>query len=186
LLHAAVLFFFSVNLAPSPIQPPSIVVYFDSAKPNAPPITTIHPKPQKILTSPSEQKIAIPIQPEITATQETPVNPELPADTSQSTLAKTEKIENISSLTRIPGPLKKIEATYPVSERRAGIQSYVLAEVIINPQGVVQEVNILKSGGKAFDSTVIDALKKTVFTPGYIGDNAVSVRISIPFRFSLN
>ena len=51
--------------------------------------------------------------------------------------------------------------------------------------GKVTEVNILKSGGKAFDSAVIETLKKSEFTPGYIGNNAVPVRISIPFRFNL-
>jgi protein TonB len=186
LLHAAVLFLFNVNLAPSPTRPPAIIVNFASTKSNTPPIKPIRQKSQKILTSPLAQKIEIPVQPEIATTQETPIKAEVPADSPQSTLPKTEKIENISSLTRIPGPLKKIDAAYPASERRAGIQSYVLAEVIINPQGIVQEVNILKSGGNAFDTAVINALKKTVFTPGYIGDNAVPVRISIPFRFSLN
>jgi TonB family protein len=62
----------------------------------------------------------------------------------------------------------------------------VLAEIIINTQGIVQDVKILKSGGSAFDTSVINSLKKTVFTPGYIGEKAVPVRISIPFRFNLN
>ncbi len=186
LTHAAALLYINVKL-PSPLTPPrQLDVFLDAVKPSSHPRTTVHPNSQNVLTKPQEQNAEIPVQPFIATTQDTRVNSEVPVISPQSAVSKTEKIESISSLTRIPTPMRKIQAAYPASERRAGIQSYVLAEVIINAQGIVQDVHILKSGGSAFDTSVIDSLNKTVFTPGYIGDNAVSVRILIPFRFNLN
>jgi TonB family protein len=82
--------------------------------------------------------------------------------------------------------LRKIEPLYPASERRAGIQASVLAEVTIDMQGHVQDVKIITSAGAAFDAAVIEALRKSSFTPGYISDIAVPVRFQVPFRFNLN
>jgi protein TonB len=197
LMHAVVLFYINVKL-PSYKQPRLIEVIFEPSKASPPKTIINRPKTQSVLAIPSEIKPEMPIQPDVMPTQEVPVIPQVmaiaeapdnsnsPAVSTQSTLPQPEKIETIANLTRIPSPLRKIEAAYPASERRAGIQSYVLAEIIINTQGIVQDVKILKSGGSAFDTSVINSLKKTVFTPGYIGEKAVPVRISIPFRFNLN
>jgi TonB family protein len=168
------------------MQAQTVSVYF--AQPAASVQPKTHTTAPRLLTKPAEVNAEKPVQPAI----ETPSPPspsaleESAVVPPQSNLPTPQKIERISSLTRVPGPLKKIEAAYPAAERRAGMQAYVLAEVIIDAHGTVQDVHILKSGGNAFDTAVIEALKKSAFTPGYIGDNAVSVRIAIPFRFNLN
>lgn len=184
-LHGVVLAFLKPS-PPSVMQPQTVNVYLDKSSPSERPQT--HTTAPRLLTKPAEVNAEKPVQTVI----ETP-SPPSPAAVEesavvppQSNLPAPQKIESISSLTRVPGPLKKIEAAYPAAERRAGMQAYVLAEVIIDAHGIVQDVHILKSGGNAFDAAVIEALKKSAFTPGYIGDNAVSVRISIPFRFNLN
>ncbi len=61
----------------------------------------------------------------------------------------------------------------------------MLAEVTIDNKGSVVEVKIMKSAGNAFDTAVTEALKKSVFMPGYIGKEAVAVRVLVPFRFNL-
>lgn len=66
------------------------------------------------------------------------------------------------------------------------MQANVLAEIAIDAEGNIQEVRIVKSAGAAFDAAVVEALKKSLFTPGYIGDKAVPVRFQVPFRFNLN
>jgi len=191
LFHSLVLFLFHIRPSNSKSIPQRILdVSFEVSTSNSPPPPDKPAKPAKparIIAAPSVPSATVTSPPIIeTTTQVTPVTTAPPVEASQSVPTPTEKIESISSLTRIPGPLRKIEATYPASERRAGIQAYVLAEVVIDAQGKVQNVRIIKSGGKAFDTTVIDALNNSAFSPGYIGDKAVSVRISIPFRFSLN
>jgi len=187
-VHVVVLVFFDIRpTAPATIQPRVIDISFEESKSVSPPLPDKHIKHQLIVQAPSEPPVTNPIPPIIeTTAPATPVSAESPVEVAQSSSTQPEKIESISSLTRIPGPLRKIEAAYPSSERRAGNQAYVLAEVVIDAQGKVQNVQILKSGGKAFDKAVIEALNKSEFSPGYIGDKAVPVRISIPFRFNLN
>jgi TonB family protein len=95
-------------------------------------------------------------------------------------------IQPLHRLTRPPAFLRQIEAVYPISERRAGVQANVLAEVTIDSQGRVLHVRIVKSGGAQFDKAVLEALSKSAFVPGYIGALPVAVRFQIPFRFNLN
>ena len=94
-------------------------------------------------------------------------------------------IQPLSKLTRPPAFLRKIEPLYPGAEQRAGSQAYVLAEVTIDDKGNVLEVKIAKSAGVHFDNAVIDALRKSIFVPGYIDKEAVAVRVLVPFRFNL-
>ena len=187
-LHGLILFYFHLKPSnPDNLHQRILDISLEASASNPPPLPEKHPKPPRNIPEPSITPVSNTNIPVIaTATQATPVNTAPPVAAPQNVSPPAEKIESISSLTRIPGPLRKIEAAYPPSERRAGIQSYVLAEVVIDAQGKVQNVNIIKSGGKAFDITVIDALNHSAFSPGYIGDKAVSVRIVIPFRFNLN
>lgn len=94
-------------------------------------------------------------------------------------------LQPLSKLTRQPAFLQKIEPVYPGSEQRAGSQAQVIAEVTIDENGKVQRVKIVKSAGIHFDNAVIEALNKSMFTPGYINREAVAVRVLVPFRFNL-
>lgn len=121
----------------------------------------------------------------------TTATPEQTTSDKQAIISATETrqsspdVQPLSKLTRPPAFLRKIEPVYPRSEQRAGSQAYVLAEVTIDDKGKVLEVKIAKSAGMHFDNAVIEALNKSVFVPGYIGKEAVAVRVLVPFRFNL-
>lgn len=138
-----------------------------------PAVTPVPPSPQTAQMSPEAPP------------QVSPPSPP-PETTTQINSPQPEEIQPLFRLTRQPKPLGKIEPAYPASERRAGIQANVVAEVTIDARGEVQDVRILKSAGSAFDTAVIEALRKSTFSPGYIGDKAVPVRFQVPFRFNLN
>lgn len=127
-----------------------------------PPVNSV-PEESKMATAPNEQTSNV------------------STETKQVSLT----IQPLSKLTRPPAFLRKIEPVYPGAEQRAGSQAYVLAEVTIDDKGNVLEVKIAKSAGVHFDSAVIDALRKSIFVPGYIDKEAVAVRVLVPFRFNL-
>lgn len=137
----------------------------------APPTVTSNTTAETIQNSP-EQTEQIVTQPPI---------PSATTGTSQASL----NIQPLSKLSRPPSFLSKIEPIYPRAEQRAGSQAYVLAEVTIDEQGAIVEVKIVKSAGIAFDNAVKEALQKSTFVPGYMGQNAVAVRVMVPFRFNL-
>ncbi len=195
-LHVFVLF--ALNISPSvgtSSDKMIIDVSLEAAPANSPvvqPKNSIQPKPQQPLTLPATKTPAL--EPAPATPQPTPpaevANPNpvttSPTNTSQSATSSAEEIQPLFKLTRMPSFQKKIEAVYPISERRAGIQANVLAEVTIDSRGFVQDVRILKSGGNAFDEAVKQALQKSQFNPGIIDGKAVGTRFQVPFRFNLN
>lgn len=137
------------------------------------------PKQQQVPETAPAPQVA---QPSEAPPQQTPT----PATPAQNSTPVAEEIQPLFRLTRMPGFLQKIEAVYPATERRAGIQANVLAEVTINAQGNVLDVRILKSGGATFDDAVKQALQKSTFSPGMIDNKPVGTRFQVPFRFNLN
>lgn len=183
LLHALLLIAVYSRPADKPYaQMRTIDISLEASTANETPIQ------DKRIAPPKPQPLPDPSPATQAAPQATEVPPPVPATTSPNPAspAPAPEIQPLSRLTRLPGFLRKIEAVYPASERRAGIQANVLAEVTIDVQGRVQDVRIIKSAGSAFDIAVIEALKKSIFTPGYIDDQAVPVHFQVPFRFNLN
>lgn len=88
-------------------------------------------------------------------------------------------------LSKLPYFIRRVEPEYPESERAAGIETRVLAEVCISDKGDVEKVRIVKSGGERFDRVVIEALKTSSFNPGFINEKPVAARVQIPFVFKL-
>lgn len=187
LLHALAL----AALYWSPSEPPliqsqSIEVSLDAPPSHTQVLEKRPPPPQPI----PDERPALTPTPELAQptpqVAETPPQTSTPVVTPSQNSAPQEEIQSLYRLTRMPGFLRKIEAVYPASERRAGIQANVLAEVTINSQGIVLDVRILKSGGATFDEAVKQALQKSTFTPGMIEGKPVGTRFQVPFRFNLN
>lgn len=88
-------------------------------------------------------------------------------------------------LTKIPSLRSRAEPVYPNTERMTGNESRVLAEIYLDERGAVDDVTIKKSGGRLFDKAVIDAVRRSTFHPGYMGEKAVPTVIQIPYIFRL-
>lgn len=191
LLHAALLVLLTQGLSgnkPAQMQAQAITVTLGQT-------STIASKPRVQKTNPGVILKSVQEPPE--AEQATVQNSV--SDESKTSAAKDEQTGNSSTetkqssltiqalgkLTRPPAFLRKIEPVYPSTEQRAGSQAYVLAEVTIDDKGNVLEVKIAKSAGVNFDKAVIDALRNSIFVPGYIDKDAVAVRVLVPFRFNL-
>lgn len=117
-----------------------------------------------------------------------PVHTETPVMSPAGGVTQPQQSLNIQPLSKLTSPpafLHKIDPVYPSTERRSGSQANVLAEVTIDNKGDVIDIRIVKSGGVHFDDAVKDALNKSKFVPGYIGKDAVAVRVFVPFRFNL-
>lgn len=163
---------------PQPIQPPA-------RTPTPPP--RIEPKPRQPAPQPPTEKViaepAIIVEPQPAPVVEPPPQPE---PVPIKAVPPPPKPQPLYKLTRMPELILRTSPAYPESERAAGREPNVLAEVFIDAMGRVLDVTIVKSGGAAFDQAVVDTLKSSRFTPGYIDEEPVAVRFQIPFRFRLN
>lgn len=90
-----------------------------------------------------------------------------------------------SQLTHRPRFRHKVEPEYPAIERAGGAEAQVIAEAVIDPNGRVVDVRIVESAGPHFDAAVAAALRQSTFIPGSLNDEAVTVRVQIPYRFAL-
>lgn len=107
------------------------------------------------------------------------------ASSASATNSTSTVVQPLNKLTRPPSFLNKIEPVYPASEQRSGSQAYILAEITLDAEGKLLDIKIVKSAGSYFDNAVIDAIRQSTFTPGYIEKQPVAVKVLVPFRFKL-
>jgi|GEM_PF-1203268 len=88
-------------------------------------------------------------------------------------------------LTRLPSFDRSIAPAYPPEERAMGREATVVAQVALDAEGKVLEVEILVSGGEPFDRAVRGAIATMRFSPGMLEGRPVAVKVQIPFRFQL-
>lgn len=164
-------------------SPPPVV------KPKQPP-----PEPQK-----PKEVVDVAVNPEPTHNAETPdaidqSQPE-PIATSQpvpSQAPVVAKIVPLFRLTRMPKVvdynLETLKRFYPEEEREFGKEATVEAMILVDENGKIVDIDIIKSAGARFDEAAKKALLSNalVIEPGYIGDKPVASRVPIPITFNLS
>ena len=82
---------------------------------------------------------------------------------------------------KIDGPA----AVYPEAARRARIQGVVVLDAIIDSDGRVEDLKILRGLPLGLTEAAIQAVKRWRYQPATLKGEAVSVRYTIPVRFKL-
>jgi len=86
-----------------------------------------------------------------------------------------------------PKPVFSAKPAYPEICRQAGIEGTTVVKMLIDIDGSVIDVKILKSSGnQLLDQSAIAAARKSTFTPAKQRDRLVRVWVSRPVRFKLN
>lgn len=143
-----------------PRQPPQVVPTTNDSSPVPPPV--------------------VPDPPPISPREESASTVSLPAPDEPI------KVEPLFRLTRLPDFGNATTLKYPVAEKNRGQEGKVIAEFVIDEQGRVRDIKILKSASVLFDQAVIDELGKISFTPSYIGERPVAARFRREFQFKLD
>ncbi len=91
----------------------------------------------------------------------------------------------------MPKPVGGIKAimnnvVYPEQAKKDNIEGKVFVKAIIDKDGNVAEVSVLKSENKELNQAAMDAVKKTKFTSGMNKGKKVSVQLVIPILFKLH
>jgi protein TonB len=86
-----------------------------------------------------------------------------------------------------PKPIYNPIPKYPELAKQAGIEGTTVIKMLVDIDGTVSEVKILKSSGnQMLDQAALVAAKQSKFTPAKQRDKFVRVWVSRPFRFLLN
>lgn len=95
-------------------------------------------------------------------------------------------IPTVSSNFTRPKRLSSVELPYPPELRQKGIEGNVMVLIVINEQGEVQKVRILKSSGyEAFDQAALNAAKKELYSPAKRDGKAVEYNLKYTYRFRI-
>ena len=85
-----------------------------------------------------------------------------------------------------PQPLAQAKPRYPDLARRAGIEGQTVVKALVDIDGSIRDVQILKSSGNAMlDEAALAAARKWKFSPAKQRDKYVRVYVSIPINFRL-
>ena len=176
----------SQPVAPTPTPVPPVKPRQSPPKSATP--KTREPRPQPLVapttndSSPLAPVVTEPPQETVSAnTESAPVS-----SVETSAPAAPIKVEPLFRLTRLPDFGNAATLKYPVAEKNRGREGKVIAEFVIDEQGAVRDIKILKSAGTLFDQAVIDELSKITFTPPYIGERPVAARFRREFQFKLD
>jgi len=145
---------------------------------------------------PELEKLA---EPPPVARPQLPVAAAVPEEAQATTIAPTEftEITKKPDITEVPiVPFWKVEEKprpeyipqppYPEVARLAGIEGQVVVEALVDVDGKIIDVRVLKSSGnQALDEAAVRAARDARFTPAKQRDMLVRVWISIPFQFKL-
>lgn len=93
--------------------------------------------------------------------------------------------KEVPKLTKAPKLTRFEEAPFPESEKAAGKAATVVVRISINAEGGVDDVAVVESGGAAFDTAALQAVKKFKFEPAEIDGKPAGVRILYKYEFTL-
>jgi protein TonB len=95
-----------------------------------------------------------------------------------------EPIVPFFALSEKPEVVRQAKPDYPELARKAGIEGRVTVKVLINTNGDVEKVEVVK-GHPMLDDAAIASAKQWKFTPPKQRDRAVKVWMNIPIDFKL-
>lgn len=125
-------------------------------------------------------------------TQETVIEVYVPPVREEEVIEEAEIFTVVESMPEFPGgPAKMMEyiaqnIKYPAMARESGIQGRVFVNFVVEPNGSVSNVKILRGIGGGCDEEairVVEAMPK--WTPGRQRGKAVRVSFNLPVRFTL-
>ena len=194
---------------PLPAEAPKHVVKEIRSKKSLKALTLKKQRIQSIETAPAPDiKRHVPFKPEIkifgkASSDRKPVHQTLPADassikktphapagSSEPTTSTAMLSDDTSSgqVFKLARPMYKQNTAppYPRKARRLGYEGIVMLKVLIDENGRVDDLAVLKSSGyKVLDRAAVSAVKKWLFEPGTEDGIKKKMWVKIPVRFDL-
>lgn len=85
-----------------------------------------------------------------------------------------------------PVPVRVVTPEYPDVAKRAGMEGTVWVRMLVDKEGKVRKVVVVKSDEEVFSTAAVNAAMQFVFTPAMMSTGPVAVWAAMPFRFKLN
>lgn len=96
-----------------------------------------------------------------------------------------EIFEIVEQMPEIVGGTAAIQPEYPEIERMAGIEGRVFVQFVVNEDGRISDVVVIRGVSAGLDAAAVAALRNLEFIPGRQRGRAVKVKMAIPITFRL-
>ena len=91
----------------------------------------------------------------------------------------------IGGQVRMPTLIRRVEPTYPPSAVSARLQGVVILEAIVNEEGTVKEVKVLRSVNPLLDREALTAVRQWRYQPVVLNGTPVPFVLTVSLSFSL-
>lgn len=172
----------SVELSFAEEEDDSAAILPQSSNPFLPRPEPERPPEPKVVETP-EPLPPIPDAVDIPKPVEKPVLPQLPPDFSTPQPSTPQPRQ--ARVDAPPRPKRAIRPDYPKGSRQRGEQGDVVVEMMVNPQGEVDEATVVSSSGFVeLDEAALRAVRFAKFTPARSGGETVAsiARITLAFK----
>lgn len=88
-------------------------------------------------------------------------------------------------VTAMPRIQKEFRIPYPDEAKKAGVEGPVVMDLLIDDQGKVRQVTLVRGPGFGLNEAAIEAIQKFEFAPARVSEKSVAVRIRYTYRFVL-
>jgi len=85
-----------------------------------------------------------------------------------------------------PEVIRRVQPNYTEVARKARVQGVVIVEAIVDKQGSVTNVRVLKGLPMGLEQSAMDAVKQWKFKPATLNGRPVSVYFVLTINFRLN
>lgn len=89
-------------------------------------------------------------------------------------------------VTSMPVLISPVQIPYPPKAKRDNIEGPVVMDMIIDDQGRVRQVTLVRGPGYDLNDAAIEAMKQVRFRPGKVGEKNVPVKLRYTYRFRLD
>ncbi len=112
------------------------------------------------------------------------VNPNGDGDGPGAGTGDTEPIRFTVGMTK-PEPIRQVQPRYTENARRAGIQGAVILEAVIDEQGNVTNVRVLRGLPLGLDREAVNAVQQWKFRPAMMANKPVKIYFNLTVNFTI-
>ena len=168
------------------IKRPDSEVRQKTVKPPEPPEKKVQPQAKTPAVRPIKTTLRLPFD----LNSRLPVNPaDLALPDMETVAVSMPDLQSIVGLGQLDAPLislARIPPVYPLRAKRDGIEGWVKVEFVVNEQGNVDSVTIVKAQPPdIFNQSVIRCVSKWHFKPGTVEGTPVKFQVETTVRFKL-
>jgi protein TonB len=108
------------------------------------------------------------------------------AGLAQETKPEEQKVYRVGGGVKPPRVLRRVATQYSPEARKKNVEGTVLLSIVINKEGRVEDVKVVRSFGYGLDEKAVECARQWEFAPGTKDGEPVAVQVNMQVSFHLH